>query len=70
MSIEREIIENLLQNLESAANFMRGMTFDPALPPHAKQALGSRIENIDGLVERCLESLQVIDGATAREVGE
>lgn len=70
MSIEREIIENLLQNLEHAANFMRGMALDPAIPPHAKQALQSRIENIDGLVERALETLDAIDGATAQGVGE
>jgi vacuolar-type H+-ATPase subunit E/Vma4 len=67
MSIEREIIENLLQNLEGAANFMRGMTLDRAIPPHARAALQSRIEKIDGLVEQVLESLESIDSTTARE---
>ncbi len=66
-TIEREIIENLLQNLESAANFMRGMTLDSSIPERAKLALESRVENIDGLVERALESLEVLDEDTSRE---
>lgn len=62
-TIEREIIENLLQNLEHAANFMRGMTFDPEIPAHANMALQSRIETIDVLVELALETLESIDSA-------
>jgi hypothetical protein len=31
--------EELLLAIESAANMLRGMTMDPAIPAHAKEAL-------------------------------
>ena len=44
---EENMIDELVQELESAANFMRGVQLDPALPKHIKDALGSKIEDID-----------------------
>lgn len=47
--------EELLQELEAAANFMRGMQFDPRIPTDTKQALLERASTIDELVEKYLE---------------
>lgn len=44
--------EEVLQTLESAANFMRGMQFDPTLGQAQKQALGSKANEIDLVVEK------------------
>lgn len=40
-------VEALERALEGAANFMRGMWLDPALPKHAKEALKYAYEDID-----------------------
>ncbi|MBI1450340.1 MULTISPECIES: hypothetical protein [Acinetobacter] len=48
--------EELLEQLESTANFMRGMQFDPRIPNDTKQALIERAQNIDALVEKYLEN--------------
>lgn len=45
-------IETLIEELESAANFMRGLQLDTAVPKHAKGALADRIKSIDELTER------------------
>ena len=47
--------EELLQQLESVANFMRGMQFDPRLPLDIKEALIERAVEIDDLVQDCLK---------------
>lgn len=47
--------EELLEQLESVANFMRGMQFDPRIPADTKEALLERAQEIDGLVEQHLK---------------
>lgn len=47
--------EELLEQLESAANFMRGMSLDPRIPSDTKQALIERAQEIDCLVEKYLD---------------
>lgn len=44
--------EELLEALESVANFMRGMQFDPRIPQDAKEALSYRVQKIDELVDQ------------------
>ena len=43
--------EELLEQLESAANFMRGMQFDTRLPSDAREALRERAIELDDFVE-------------------
>lgn len=47
--------EELIEMLESTANLMRGMQFDPSIPSHAKDALRNRYEKIEELLERINE---------------
>lgn len=47
--------DELLEALQSVANFMRGMQFDPRIPSDTKQALVERAEYLDELVEKHLE---------------
>ncbi|MFU8927544.1 hypothetical protein [Acinetobacter puyangensis] len=47
--------EELLEALESVANFMRGMQFDPRIPNDTKQALIERASTLDKLVQKYLE---------------
>lgn len=47
--------DELLEQLESVANFMRGMCFDPRIPHDTKEALRGRAQEIDELVQRCLD---------------
>ena len=47
--------EELLEQLESVANFMRGMQFDPRIPADTKEALLGRVQEIDAVVEKHLE---------------
>lgn len=47
--------DELLEAMQSAANFMRGMQFDPRIPSDTKQALIDRAEELDALVEKYLE---------------
>lgn len=46
--------EELLEKLESVANFINGMRFDPRIPNDIKQALSERSQEIYDLVEDCL----------------
>ncbi|WP_171195248.1 MULTISPECIES: hypothetical protein [Acinetobacter calcoaceticus/baumannii complex] len=55
MSNVEELKEELLGQLESVANFMRGMGLDPRIPNDTKQALSNRARDIDELVEKYLE---------------
>ncbi|MCB8769521.1 hypothetical protein [Acinetobacter soli] len=45
------INEELLEQLESVANFMRGMQFDTRLPGDAREALRDRAIDLDDFVE-------------------
>ncbi|HCJ6489238.1 TPA: hypothetical protein NU789_000139 [Acinetobacter baumannii] len=47
--------DELLEQLGSVANFMRGMQFDPRIPADTKQALIERAETIDELVQKHLD---------------
>lgn len=40
-----------IQHLESVANFMRGMRFDPRIPSEVKASLDGRIDAIDEFTE-------------------
>ena len=42
---------DLLSEIESIDNFLRGMCFDPALPKHIKEAVLERVARIDEVVE-------------------
>lgn len=42
--------EELLSMLEGTANFLRGMQFDTTIPKHAKEAMESRIVEIENVV--------------------
>ncbi|MCL5767373.1 hypothetical protein [Acinetobacter sp. ANC5681] len=44
--------EELLEALESVANFMRGMQFDQRIPSDAREALRERAMDLDDLVEK------------------
>lgn len=37
--------------MESTANMLRGMTLDPAIPAHAKDAMRDRIAELEAVVE-------------------
>jgi len=49
------MIDDLISHLESAANFYRGMALDPALPPHAKEALRAKARSLDEICEKAIE---------------
>ncbi len=44
-----------LERLESTANFMRGMCFDPRLHPEIKLAISGRVSDIDEFTEAAQE---------------
>ena len=48
--------EELLEQLESSANFMRGMRFDPRIPNDTKEALQERAQAIDDIVQKHLDA--------------
>ena len=48
--------EELLEQLESSANFMRGMCFDPRIPNDTKEALQERAQAIDEIVQKHLDA--------------
>lgn len=50
--MSEEQIEEVLQALESAANFMRGMQFDPSLGSEQKSALARKVNEIDRITEK------------------
>jgi len=47
---EESMVDELVEALEGAANFMRGMKLDPSLPQHVKEALDSKINDIDEII--------------------
>lgn len=51
--------EELLEQLESVANFMRGMKFDLRIPSDARQALIERAQEINEVVEKHLKESRV-----------
>ena len=48
-------MEELLQLMENTANMLRGMTMDPAIPAHAKDAMRRQIAELEAAVEKNLE---------------
>lgn len=46
-------MNELIEMLEQTAYMLRGMTLDPAIPAHAKDAMRVRIEAIDALAADC-----------------
>lgn len=50
-----ETKEELLKALESAANFLRGMTFDPRLVGDIPSACLAKATEIDEIVERHID---------------
>lgn len=46
-----EVIQDLLETLESTRNFITGVTFDPTIPEGAKIALKSKAEEIEQKLE-------------------
>lgn len=47
--------DELLEAMQSTANLMRGMQFDPRIPSDTKQALIERAEELEALIEKYLE---------------
>lgn len=47
--------EDALQKLENIANMLRGMMLDPACPRHMRQAMLSKIEEVEAFVEENLD---------------
>ena len=52
-----DIKNDALEMLESTANFMRGMCFDPRLHPDIKLAISERVSEIDDFTERAQEQV-------------
>lgn len=46
-----EAVKELLEQAEKTANMLRGMTMDPAIPNHAKEAMRLKITEIENTVE-------------------
>jgi hypothetical protein len=46
--------DELIQHLETSANFCRGMALDPSIPNHAKEACLSRAKSLDEIVEQAI----------------
>jgi hypothetical protein len=45
-------IDDIYQLLDDTANMLRGMKMDPAIPRHAKEAMGARIQTIEEALEK------------------
>lgn len=45
-------LDNAIELLEETANLLRGMTMDPSIPKHTKEAMFHRIVEIDALCEQ------------------
>lgn len=43
-------IESILEIMESTANMLRGMTLDPSIPKHAKDAMLCKIPELEAAV--------------------
>ncbi len=41
----------LLKTIDETACMLRGMTMDPAIPKHAKEAMRSKVTELEALVE-------------------
>jgi len=50
--MRRKSHEEILQAIEDTANLLRGMTMDPDIPTHAKQAMWPKIKELEDIVER------------------
>lgn len=49
--------DDLIEKLESTANFMRGMCFDPRLHPEIKEAVRERASDIDDFIEKYMDKI-------------
>ena len=49
--------EDLIEKLESTANFMRGMRFDPRLHHEIRDAITERVAEIDLFIEQYMDDL-------------
>ena len=49
--------EDLIEKLESTANFMRGMRFDPRLHHEIRDAITERVTEIDLFIEQYMDDL-------------
>ena len=47
--------DELIELIESTANMLRGMTLDPAIPEHAKDAMRHHIDVLETAVEKYLD---------------
>jgi hypothetical protein len=47
-----EMENELFEAVEKARSFMMGMSFDPALPDHAKEALMHKAGELDKLTDK------------------
>lgn len=59
-----------IELLESTANMLRGMTLDPAIPRHAKEALHSKIAELEKCVEENLDSLSMLTPEELAQIEE
>jgi hypothetical protein len=50
--------EDLIQHLESAANFCRGASMDRSIPPDAREALLRKAESLDLITEQAVRELE------------
>lgn len=46
-----EAVKEFLEQAEKTANMLRGMTMDPAIPAHAKEAMRLKITELENTVE-------------------
>ena len=50
--------DEIYELIEGAANMMRGMTLDPAIPQHAKGAMWEKIQELEKALEKLLIELE------------
>ena len=50
--------EEIYELIEGAANMLRGMTLDPAIPQHAKGAMWEKIQELEKAMEELLIELE------------
>jgi len=46
----REVLEKAFQLIETIENMLRGMTLDPSIPQHAKDAMVEKINIIEKFI--------------------
>lgn len=46
-----EANSKLIELMQTTAYFLRGMTFDPAIPMHAKEAMQEYIKDIEAAID-------------------